>query len=92
MDKAMKANGTRELNIEDMGQVASGWEFHSEGKYLTWLNGYDITCPYCKNASADVVKKIAARPSEVLFRCEACRKDFYLRWDRLYNKVIVVKS
>ena len=82
----------KELNSEELGQVASGWEFHSEGKYLTWLNGYDITCPYCNNASADVVKKIAASPSEVLFKCEVCRKNFYLRWDRLYNKVIVVKS
>ena len=82
----------QELNMEEMGQVAGGWEFHSDGKYHTWLNGYDIKCPYCNNASADVVKKIAARPSEVLFRCDACRKDFYLRWDRLYNQVIVVKS
>ena len=82
----------QELNIEDTAQVVGGWKFQTEGKALTWLNGYDITCPYCKNASADVVKKIAARTSEVLFRCEACRKDFYLRWERLYNKVIVVKS
>ena len=81
----------QELNIEDTAQVVGGWEFQSEGK-LTWLNGYDITCPYCNNTSADVVKKIAASPSEVLFRCEACRKDFYLRWDRLYNKIKVVKD
>lgn len=82
----------QELNMEDMGQVAGGWEFQSEGKYHTWLNGYDIKCPYCGNAKADVVKKIAASPSEVVFRCEDCRKDFYLRWDRLYNKVIVIKD
>ena len=81
----------QELNIEDMAQVAGGWKFQSEGKYLTWLNGYDVKCPYCGNASADVVKKSAARPSEVLFNCENCRKSFYLRWDRLYNKVVVVK-
>ena len=81
----------QELNMEDMGKAVGGWEFHSEGKYLTWLNGYDIQCPYCGNASADVVKKIAASPSEVLFSCENCQKTFYLRWDRLYNKVIVVK-
>ena len=82
----------QELNTEDTAQVVGGWEFQSEGKYLTWLNGYDITCPYCNNASADVVKKIAASPSEVLFNCEACRKNFYLRWDRLYNKIKVIKD
>ena len=82
----------QELNMEDMGQVDGGWEFHSEGKYHTWLNGYDVKCPYCANASADVVKRIAARSTEVVFRCEACRKDFYLRWNMLYNKVMVLES
>ena len=82
----------QELNIEDTAQVVGGWEFQTEGKALTWLNGYEITCPYCNNASADVVKKIAASPSEVLFNCEACRKNFYLRWDRLYNRIKVIKD
>lgn len=82
----------QELNMEDIGQVAGGWEFHTEGKYHTWLNGYDVKCPYCGNASADVVKKRAASANEILFNCEACRKDFFLRWNRLYNKVDVIKS
>ena len=82
----------QELNTEEMGRVTGGWEFHSEGKYHTWLNGYDVKCPYCGNADAEVVKRIAASPSEVVFRCEACRKDFYLRWNRLYNRVNVIKS
>ena len=82
----------QELNIEDTARVVGGWIFQSEGKYLTWLNGYEITCPYCNNTSADVVKKTAASPSEVLFNCEACRKNFYLRWDRLYNRIKVIKD
>ena len=82
----------QELNMEDMGQVAGGWEFHSDGRYHTWLDGYDVKCPYCGNASADVVKKSAASTSEVLFKCENCQKSFRLRWDRLYNKVVVIKS
>ena len=82
----------QELNIEDTAQVVGGWKFQTEGKALTWLNGYEITCPYCNNASADVVKKTAASPSEVLFNCEACRKNFYLRWDRLYNRIKVIKD
>ena len=81
----------RELNMDDMDQVAGGWEFHTEGEKLTWLNGYDVKCPYCGNASADVVKKSAANPSEVLFKCENCQKTFRLRWDRLYDRITVVK-
>ena len=76
--------------MEEMGQVSGGWEF--EGKYQPWLNGYDIKCPYCGNASADVVKRIGASPSEVAFICEDCRKSFYLRWDRLYNKINLIKD
>ena len=50
----------QELNTEEMGRAAGGWEFRTEGKYHTWLNGYEIKCPHCGNASADVAKKIAA--------------------------------
>ena len=32
----------QELNMEEMGQVAGGWTFHSNGKYHTWLDGYEI--------------------------------------------------
>ncbi len=79
----------RELNTEETGRVNGGWEFQSNGKYHTWLNGYEIKCPHCGNASADVVKRIGASSFEVAFNCEACRKDFFLRWDQLNNKVNV---
>ena len=71
----------QELNMEEMGQVAGGWTFHSNGKYHTWLDGYEIKCPYCGNTSADVVKRIGA-----------CVKSFYLRWDSLNKKVYLVKK
>ena len=58
----------QELNMEEMGQVAGGWTFHSNGKYHTWLDGYEIKCPYCGNTSADVVKRIGAR-SSIHMRC-----------------------
>ena len=79
----------QELNTEEMGRAAGGWEFRTEGKYHTWLNGYEIKCPHCGNASADVVKRIGASSFEVAFKCEACRKDFSLRWDQLNNKINV---
>ena len=58
----------QELNMEEMGQVAGGWTFHSNGKYHTWLDGYEIKCPYCGNTSADVVKRIGASSFEVALR------------------------
>ncbi len=79
----------RELSTEETGRVNGGWEFQSNGKYHTWLNGYEIKCPHCGNASADVVKRIGASSFEVAFNCEACRKDFFLRWDQLNNKINV---
>ncbi len=79
----------RELSMEETGRVNGGWEFQTEGKYHTWLNGYEIKCPHCGNASADVVKRIGASSFEVAFICEAFRKDFSLRWDQLNNKVNV---
>lgn len=79
----------RELSTEEMGRAAGGWEFRTEGKYHTWLNGYEIKCPHCGNASPDVVKRIGASSFEVAFKCEACRKDFSLRWDQLNNKINV---
>ena len=83
----------QELNVEDMGQVAGGWEFKSNNeKFNTWLNGYDIKCPYCGNTSADVVKRIGASSFEVAFICDACVKSFYLRWDSLNKKVYLVKN
>lgn len=81
----------QELNMEDMGQAAGGWEFHAKGETLAWLNGYDVTCPYCGNASEDVVKKRGANPGEVQFWCENCQKSFRLRLDRLYNRIEVIK-
>ncbi len=80
----------QELNMEEMGQVAGGWTFHSNGKYHTWLDGYEIKCPYCGNTSADVVKRIGASSFEVAFICDACVKSFYLRWHSLYKKVYLV--
>ena len=82
----------QELNMEELGQVAGGWTFHSNGKYHTWLEGYEIKCPYCGNTSADVVKKIGASSFEVAFICDACVKSFYLRWDSLNKKVYLVKK
>ncbi len=55
----------QELNMEEMGQVAGGWTFHSNGKYHTWLDGYEIKCPYCGNTSADVVKRIGAEMTDL---------------------------
>ena len=71
----------QELNMEEMGQVAGGWTFHSNGKYHTWLDGYEIKCPYCGNTSADVVKRIGASSFEVAFICEGefLRSSIHMR-------------
>ena len=83
------ANENQKLNDKDLEKVSGGWEWQNE-KYQTWLNGYNVKCPYCGNEQKEVVERKAASPSEVLFRCNNCRKDFFLRWDRLYNKVKVI--
>lgn len=71
----------QELNMEDMSQAAGGWEFHAKGEKLAWLNGYDVTCPYCGNASEDVVKKRGANPGEVQFwGAKTARSLFAFAW------------
>ena len=79
----------KELNMEELEQVTGGWEYQSE-KYQTWLNGYNIQCPYCGNEDEDVVKKWAGSPSEVLFECNNCQKTFLLRYDRLNKKIKLI--
>ena len=83
----------KELNMEEMEQAAGGWEYNGEYHgFFEWLNGYNIKCPYCGNESADIVHKLAASENEILFRCENCQKNFFLRytWDKPNHKTIVV--
>jgi Zn finger protein HypA/HybF involved in hydrogenase expression len=68
----------RELNMEEMEQVAGGWEYHSD-QFQTWLNGYNIKCPRCGNGSRDVVKKKGGTGLEAMFLCEHCQKTIRLR-------------
>ena len=50
------------VDVNELEQVASGWEFQSDNKYHEWLNGYNIKCPYCGNEDKDIVKK-GCKPS-----------------------------
>ena len=78
------------VDVNELEQVASGWEFQSDNKYHEWLNGYNIKCPYCGNEDKDVVEKKAASRHEILFRCQHCQRSFFLRDEMLYNRIKVI--
>ena len=82
-------NADKKLTEKELEQVSGGWEYQSD-KYQTWLNGYNIQCPYCGNEEKDVVQKHGGSPSEVYFECDNCGRSFIYRWDRMYNKIKLI--
>ena len=85
----MKEN--EKLNEKELEHVTGGWEYQSD-KYQTWLNGYNVKCPYCGNEEKNVVEKRGGSPSEVFFFCENCQRSFFIRYDRLYKRIKVITT
>lgn len=83
----MKENN--KLNPEEFEKVSGGWVYQSD-KYQTWLNGYNIQCPYCGNEEKDVVQKHGGSSSEVYFICDNCERSFFIRYDMLNKKIKVI--
>ena len=68
-----KDPGIREIDAEELGTVAGGWEYDGS---RTWLKGHDIVCPYCGSNSREDIDPKYTTQSSVQFKCKICNRNF----------------